>query len=118
MKKTNLVQRTNEEWITALSDPVSDDALTDLGNILICGLRSTLSSRITTDLDSITEDFSQEALKKICKNIHTFRGESKFTTWAMKIAIHVAYTELRHWRRKDYIGFFIQAISRTYSRNQ
>jgi RNA polymerase sigma-70 factor (ECF subfamily) len=96
-----LVQRTNAEWIEALSDPVSDEALTDLRTLLLRGLRASLSSRISTDLDSITEDFAQEALLKILKNIHTFRGESKFTTWAQKIAIHVAFTELRRRRWKD-----------------
>lgn len=96
-----MIQRTNDEWIEALSDPVSDEALTDLRTLLLHGLRASLSNRISTDLDSITEDFAQEALLKILKNVHTFRGESKFTTWAQKIAIHVAFTELRRRRWKD-----------------
>jgi len=96
-----LVQRTNEEWVEALSDPVSEDALTDLRNILLRGLRASLSNRVKTDLDAITEDFAQEALIKILKSVDTFRGESRFTTWAQKIAIHVAFTELRRRRWKD-----------------
>lgn len=96
-----MVQRTNAEWIEALSDPVSEEALTDLRTLLLRGLRASLSNRISTDMDSITEDFTQEALLKILKNIQTFRGESKFTTWAQKIAIHVAFTELRRRRWKD-----------------
>ena len=94
-------QRSNTEWIESLSDPVSDEALSDLRTLLLRGLRASLSNRISTDLDSITEDFAQEALLKILKNIQTFRGESKFTTWAQKIAIHVAFTELRRRRWKD-----------------
>ena len=31
-------------------------------------------------------------------NLDTFRGESKFTTWAHKIAIRVAFTEFRRKR--------------------
>jgi len=96
-----LVQRTNEEWVEALSDPVSEDALTDLRNTLLRGLRASLSNRVKTDLDAITEDFAQEALIKILKSVDTFRGESRFTTWAQKIAIHVAFTELRRRRWKD-----------------
>lgn len=96
-----MAQRTNEEWIEALSDPISDEALEDLRTQLLRGLRASLSSRITTELDAITEDFAQEALLKILKNLHTFRGESRFTTWAQKIAIHVAFTELRRRRWKD-----------------
>ncbi|MEK6221551.1 MAG: sigma-70 family RNA polymerase sigma factor [Chloroflexota bacterium] len=94
-------QRSNEEWVNELRDPVSDEALTDLRNILLRGLRAALSSRIHSDLESITEDFAQEALLKILKSIESFRGESRFTTWAQKIAIHVAFTELRRRRWKD-----------------
>lgn len=96
-----MTQRTNEEWLEQLSDPVDDKALSDLRRILLRGLRASLSNRINTDLDAITEDFAQDALLKILKSLHTFRGESRFTTWAQKIAIHVAYTELRRRRWKD-----------------
>jgi RNA polymerase sigma-70 factor (ECF subfamily) len=96
-----LNQRTNAEWIEELSDPVSGEALEDLRAILLRGLRASLSNRIHTDLDAITEDFVQEALLKVLKSIDTFRGESRFTTWAQKIAIHVAFTELRRRRWKD-----------------
>jgi RNA polymerase sigma-70 factor (ECF subfamily) len=96
-----LNQRTNAEWIEELSDPVSEEALEDLRAILLRGLRASLSNRIHTDLDAITEDFVQEALLKVLKSIETFRGESRFTTWAQKIAIHVAFTELRRRRWKD-----------------
>jgi RNA polymerase sigma-70 factor (ECF subfamily) len=96
-----LNQRTNQEWVEELRDPVSNEALEDLRAILLRGLRASLSNRIQTDLDAITEDFVQEALLKILKSIETFRGESRFTTWAQKIAIHVAFTELRRRRWKD-----------------
>jgi len=96
-----LARRTNEEWISQLEDPADPEALEDLRAILLRGLRASLSNRINTDLDAITEDFVQDALLKILKSLHTFRGESRFTTWAQKIAIHVAYTELRRRRWKD-----------------
>jgi RNA polymerase sigma-70 factor (ECF subfamily) len=31
----------------------------------------------------------------------TFRGESKFTTWAQKVAVRVAFTEMRRKRWED-----------------
>ena len=31
----------------------------------------------------------------------TFRGESRFTTWAQKVAVRVAFTEMRRQRWKD-----------------
>lgn len=94
-------KRTNQEWMEALRDPIDDDALNDLRVILLRGLRATLSSRIDNDLDTLSEDFAQDALMKILKSLETFRGESRFTTWAQKIAIHVAFTELRRRRWKD-----------------
>ena len=96
-----MTQRTNEEWLEQLKDPIDDQALSDLRKMLLRGLRASLSNRINTDLDAITEDFVQDALLKILKSLDTFRGESRFTTWAQKIAIHVAYTELRRRRWKD-----------------
>ena len=96
-----MTQRTNEEWMEALREPISDEALSDLRVVLLRGLRASLSRRINTDLDALTEDFAQEALLKILKSLETFRGESRFTTWAQKIAIHVAFTELRRRRWKD-----------------
>ncbi len=96
-----MIQRTNSEWLDSLRDPIEDEALVDLRNIILRGLRASLSNRINTDLDSLTEDFAQDALLKILKSLESFRGESKFTTWAQKIAINVAFTELRRRRWKD-----------------
>lgn len=94
-------QRSNEQWLQALREPISEEALNDLRYILLRGLRASLSRRLNTDVDALSEDFAQEALIKILNNLDTFRGESRFTTWAQKIAIHVAFTELRRRRWKD-----------------
>jgi RNA polymerase sigma-70 factor, ECF subfamily len=56
--------------------------------------------KIMANLDSV-EDFAQEALIKIMANLDSFRGESRFTTWAQKIAVRVAFTELRRLRWQD-----------------
>ncbi len=98
---TQISQRTNQQWLDDLSDPVSSDALEDLRAILLRGLRAALSNRVDGDLEALTEDFAQDALLKILKSIDTFRGESRFSTWAQKIAIHVAFSELRRRRWKD-----------------
>jgi RNA polymerase sigma-70 factor (ECF subfamily) len=44
------------------------------------------------------EGFVQDALLKILDNLASFRGESRFTTWAQRIAVHEAFTELRRKR--------------------
>ncbi len=51
--------------------------------------------------DANIEDFAQEALLKIMSNLDSFRGESRFTTWAKKIAMNVALTELKRRRWRD-----------------
>jgi RNA polymerase sigma-70 factor (ECF subfamily) len=46
-------------------------------------------------------DFAQEAMIRITGNLDSFRGESRFTTWAQKIAMNVALTELKRRRWRD-----------------
>jgi RNA polymerase sigma-70 factor (ECF subfamily) len=95
-----MIERTNQEWLAALRGPGRDKALADLRAFLVRGLRYALAnqSNVTeTDL----EDFAQEALLKILAGLDSFRGESRFTTWAQKIAVRVALTELRRHRWRD-----------------
>jgi RNA polymerase sigma-70 factor (ECF subfamily) len=97
-----LAERSNEEWVTALSEPGSDfdAALEDLRQQLVRGLGYALASSSDVD-DVVIEDFAQDALLRILDGLDTFRGEAKFTTWAQKIAVRVAYTELRRHRWRD-----------------
>jgi RNA polymerase sigma-70 factor (ECF subfamily) len=91
-----MADRTNQEWLDALREPGQTEALADLRTLLIRGLR-----RALPDVpEASREDFVQDALLKILDNLDSFRGESRFTTWAYKIAVHVAFTELRRrrWR--------------------
>jgi RNA polymerase sigma-70 factor (ECF subfamily) len=97
-----LVERSNEEWVKDLSQPghQRDAALEDLRTILLRGLGYAMAKyRNVTEAD--IEDFGQDALLKILNALDTFRGESRFTTWAQKIAVHVAFTELRRRRWRD-----------------
>ena len=93
--------RTNSEWLNDLRGPDQDQAIEDLRKVLKRGLIYSLSSRIKTDLETQVEDFVQDAILRILDKIDTFRGESRFTTWAQKVAIRVAFTELRRQRWKD-----------------
>ncbi len=96
-----MTTRTNEQWLTDLTSETSEEAIADLREMLVRGLQYTLSRRIDDKLDVLVEDFAQEALLKILDKLDTFRGESQFTTWAQKIAVRVAYTELRRKRWQD-----------------
>ena len=95
-----MVERTNEEWLAALRGPEQAEALADLRALLVRGLRYALANRSDVD-EQIREDFAQDALLKILNALDTFRGESRFTTWAQKIAVNVAFTELRRRRWQD-----------------
>jgi len=68
--------------------------------LLVRGLRVGLGN-YGGGVDANAEDFAQEALIKITSQLDSFRGESRFTTWAQKIAMNVALTELRRRRWRD-----------------
>jgi RNA polymerase sigma-70 factor (ECF subfamily) len=99
--KANVALRTNEDWLNALRPIPEPEALEELRAILVRGLRASLAGRVDGDVEALSEDFVQEALLKILDSLGTFRGESRFTTWAQKIAIHIALSELRRRRWKD-----------------
>ena len=88
---------TNEEWVSALRDQ-DPAAMEELRSILVRGLTAVLRERVPRQVDALAEDFAQDALIKILDKLDTFRGESKFTTWAQKIAVRTAFTELRRKR--------------------
>ena len=93
-------ERTNEQWLAELRGPDPDEALADLYELLVRGLRAALGGR-ADGVDANIGDFAQEALIKIVSNLDSFRGESRFTTWAKKIAMNVALTELKRRRWRD-----------------
>jgi RNA polymerase sigma-70 factor (ECF subfamily) len=106
-----MTDRTNEEWLTQLrpGHPKRAEALEDLRARLERGTffylrtdRSDLLNRTDEEIRHMAEDFVQDAMLKILDNLDTFRGESKFMTWASKIAMRVAISELRRVRWKNY----------------
>ncbi len=95
-----MTKRTNQEWLDELRGSEQENALEDLRALLVRGLRYALADRSSvTEAD--LEDFSQDALLKILAGLDSFRGESRFTTWAHKIAVNVAFSELRRRRWRD-----------------
>ncbi|MDR9366687.1 MAG: RNA polymerase sigma factor [Balneolaceae bacterium] len=92
---------TNEDWIKALTPPPEEQAIKQLRVYLLKGLKSVLYKNVDRGLNDFCEDITQDSLLKILDNVDTFRGESKFTTWAMKIAVREGYSELRRKRYDD-----------------
>ena len=93
--------RDNDEWVRSLADdgPAGEAAQRDLRRVLVGGLRRILVPRGLAE--DLCEDFAHEALMRIRERLAAFRGESRFTTWALSIATRVAFDELRHKRWKD-----------------
>jgi RNA polymerase sigma-70 factor (ECF subfamily) len=104
--KNQMQDRDNDQWLAALSSPgpVRDSALGDLRIILLRGLKAALRGWIRTSgrgFGELCEDFVQEALMQILDKQDSFKGLSRFTTWAHKICVRIALSELRHKRWQD-----------------
>ncbi len=95
------LSRTNEEWLTALRGQPDPQALEALRAALIRGLGFALRSHLGRVDHPLVEDFVQEALIKILANLDSFRGESRFLTWAQKIAVREAFSAMRRKAWQD-----------------
>lgn len=104
--------RTNEAWLAELQSDetqIQAAALQDLRKRLKRSIlyylsqeRSDLRDLATQELDRMADDLAQDATLRIMDNLETFRGESRFTTWANRIAIRLAISDLRRARYKDF----------------
>lgn len=98
----SLFERTNEAWLQSLgrSGAADEGAVGELREVLRRGLRRALTGRAAAD-DGFIEDMAQEGVLKVLGSLATFRGDCRFTTWAITIAVRVAFTELRRARWRD-----------------
>ena len=76
-----------------------DAAIAELRTILLRGLRGAFFKRGQDE--AFCEDVCQESIIRILKNLDSFEGRSKFTTWALSIAIRVGISDLRRRHHKD-----------------
>src|SRR5438093_2723446 len=92
----------NAIWIRDLRacGPVQAEALTDLRGLLLRGLAKSFQTRGETD-QAFVEDVVQQALVHILDHLEQFQGRSRFTTWAMAIAVRLAMRALRRTRWQD-----------------
>ena len=98
--------RTNEQWLADLQSEGSkrDAALEDLRAVIMKGLPYALSRWVSPSepqFEFLVEEVTQESLMRILNRLHTFEGRSQFTTWAHKVAIRIALSELRRKRWRD-----------------
>jgi RNA polymerase sigma-70 factor (ECF subfamily) len=103
------MERTNEMWLEHQRDgrPEQAEAIEDLRQylkravLIYLHTRSDLKHLAENELQQMCEDFTQDALLKIQAGLDTFRGKSKFTTWATKIAANHTISELRRAKWRD-----------------
>jgi RNA polymerase sigma-70 factor (ECF subfamily) len=106
---TSPAYRSTAEWLADLcSDERQAEALADLRDYLLRAVflyldrhREDLCNLDWRELEHLAEDFAQEALLQIRAKLHTFRGKSKFTTWAYPFVINAAAAELRRHRWRN-----------------
>ena len=53
--------------------------------------------------DTDCDDFVQEVFIKVFTGLHSFKGDSQFSTWLMRIAYNTAVNTIN--RRKEYLSF-------------
>jgi RNA polymerase sigma-70 factor (ECF subfamily) len=99
--------RDNDQWVADLrpGSAARDAAVRDLRDYLLRAIlvylirhRSDLSVFDYDELRQFAEDWAQQALLQVLDNLPSFRGDSRFTTWAYRIAINLAAAELRRKR--------------------
>jgi RNA polymerase sigma-70 factor (ECF subfamily) len=101
--------RTSDDWLERLAagHPGRDEALAALHRLLLSGARAeahrrsgSLPHAVRADLDDLCLQAADDALASVLARLDSFRGDSRFTTWAYTFAIFEISTRLRRhaWR--------------------
>jgi RNA polymerase sigma-70 factor, ECF subfamily len=97
-------------WLRALSGTGSerDDAVERLHALLVRAARSEVARRPAMQrsgltLDDLAVQAADDALVAVLRKLHTFRGDSRFTTWAYKFALLEAAAKARRrpWQGRE-----------------
>ena len=101
-------------WLNGLSDagPTRDATVERLHALLLRAARFELARRQraagiggrgTGDLDDLAMHAADDALVAILRKLHTYRGDSRFTTWAYKFALLEAAASARRrpWHGRE-----------------
>jgi RNA polymerase sigma-70 factor, ECF subfamily len=108
------VSRSSQAWLEALqSDGVErDQAVSDLHALLLRAARFELRRRRAAlahvrgeELEDIAMQAADDALLAVLAKLETYRGASRFTTWAYKFALLEAGVKLRRraWQGREVV---------------
>jgi len=109
--------RGNAEWFADLraTGTRQEAAVSELRDYLLRAVlvyltrnRSDLATYDYEDLQQLAEDWAQQALIQVLDKLDTFRGDSKFTTWAYRVAINLVAGSLR---RKSWENVSLEALT-------
>jgi RNA polymerase sigma-70 factor, ECF subfamily len=100
------------EWIQALSGvgAAREEALERLHELLlraarfeVARRRRAMSAGAEGDFEDLAMQAADDALVAILRRLHTFRGDSRFTTWAYKFALLEAGVKVRRrvWHARE-----------------
>jgi RNA polymerase sigma-70 factor (ECF subfamily) len=92
----------DEAWLRDLRCDdvlVRDASIGRLRELLVRGLRQSLNNRYGQPFTA--DDIVQDALMKILGSLDQFEGRSRFTTWAMTVAIRMGIAALRRKYHRD-----------------
>src|SRR5919201_564084 len=102
----------SQAWLAALAadSPERDAAVARLHELLLRAARFECSRRRdslphvgATELDDLAHQAADDALVALLGKLDSFRGESRFTTWAYKFALLEAGVKLRRrtWHGRE-----------------
>jgi RNA polymerase sigma-70 factor, ECF subfamily len=100
----------SQSWVASLSGtgPGREDAVHRLHELLVRAAHAEVARRAgtyagTRDLDDLAAKAADDALVAILAKLHTYRGDSRFTTWACKFALLEAAVRMRRrsWHGRE-----------------
>jgi RNA polymerase sigma-70 factor, ECF subfamily len=102
----------SQQWLDALSaaGPPQRDAVDRLHALLVRAAkfeikrrRRDLANSQPGELEDLATQAASDALMAIMRKLHTYRGDSRFTTWAYKFALLEAAVKIRRrtWQERE-----------------
>jgi RNA polymerase sigma-70 factor (ECF subfamily) len=106
------IDAARRDWVGALksSSPVRDEAIADLYGLLLRGAhfelarrRDSLAGLGSDEVADLATQAADDAIVAVLARLDTFRGASRFTTWAYKFVLYEAAASARRraWRSRE-----------------